>query len=239
MLTVFKREFKTYFTSVIGYVFFSLFMIFYGVAFYASIIGGETSGIASTGISNFFGFIYFVLIMLIPVLTMRLLSEERKQKTDQLLITSPISPTAIVLGKFFSAFAIYAIAVGSTIFFALITAVFGKLNVIEYIGMVIGILLIGAALIAVGEFISSLTENQVAAAFGTFGAIILTFVPVLLSNIISNKFLKTLFALISLHTRYQDFTSGLFDISNILFYVSFTAIFLFLTVRVMEKRRWS
>lgn len=239
MITVFKREFKTYFTSVIGYVFFALFMLFYGVAFYTSIIGGETSGFASTGMSNFFGFIYFVLILLVPVLTMRLLSEERKQKTDQLLLTSPITPTAIVLGKFFSAFAIYAIAVASTVFFALIVAATGSLNFVEYIGMAVGILLIGAALIAVGEFISSITVSQVVAAFATFGAIILTFVPVLLINIISSPLLQTVLGLISLHTRYTDFTSGLFDVSNILFYISFTAVFLFLTVRVMEKRRWS
>ena len=239
MLSIFKREFKNYFTSVIGYVFFTLFMIFYGVFFYISIVGGETSGIVSSGMSNFFGMIYIVLVLLIPVLTMCLLSEERKQKTDQLLLTSPVGLGEIVLGKFFSAFAIYSIAVGTTVFFALIIAAYGKLNFVEYIGMVVGILLIGAALIAVGEFISALTESQVVAAFATFGAIILTYVPVVLSSIVSSSLLKTLLGLISLHTRYTDFTSGLFDIGNILFYISFTAVFLFLTVRVMERRRWS
>lgn len=239
MLTIFKREFKTYFTSVIGYVFFTLFMIFYGVFFYVSIIGGEKSGIVSSGMSNFFGMIYFVLVLLVPVLTMRLLSEERKQKTDQLLLTSPVGLGQIVTGKFLSAFAIYSVAVGTTAFFAIVIAAHGKLNFVEYIGMVVGILLIGAALIAVGEFISALTESQVVAAFATFGAIVLTFVPVLLSSIVSSSLLKTLLGLISLHTRYTDFTSGIFDISNILFYISFTAVFLFLTVRVMERRRWS
>ncbi|MBR4439378.1 MAG: ABC transporter permease subunit [Clostridia bacterium] len=239
MAAIFKREFKNYFTSVIGYVFFTLFMIFYGVFFYVSIVGGEKSGVISSGMSNFFGFIYFVLVLLIPVLTMRLFSEERKQKTDQLLLTSPVGLGEIVIGKFLSAFAIYSIAVGTTAFFAIIIALFGKLDFVQYIGMVIGILLIGAALIAIGEFISALTESQVVAAFATFGAIILTFVPVFLSSIVSSSLLKTLLGLISLHSRYTDFTSGIFDLGNILFYLSFTAVFLFLTVRVTERRRWS
>ena len=239
MTAIFKREFKNYFTSVIGYVFFSLFMIFYGVFFYVSIIGGETSGILSSGMSNFFGTIYFVLVLLIPVLTMRLFSEERKQKTDQLLLTSPVGLGEIVVGKFLSAFAIYSIAVGTTGFFALIIACCGKLDLVEYIGMVVGILMIGASLIAVGEFISALTESQVVAAFATFGAILLTFVPNFLSSLVSSPLLKTLLGLVSLQTRYTDFTSGIFDLSNVLFYLSFTAVFLFLTVRVMERRRWS
>ena len=239
MAAIFKREFKNYFTSVIGYVFFTLFMIFYGVFFYVSIVGGEKSGVISSGMSNFFGFIYFVLVLLIPVLTMRLFSEERKQKTDQLLLTSPVGLGEIVIGKFLSAFAIYSIAVGTTAFFAIIIALFGKLDFVQYIGMVIGILLIGAALIAIGEFISALTESQVVAAFATFGAIILTYVTVFLSSIVSSSLLKTLLGLISLHSRYTDFTSGIFDLGNILFYLSFTAVFLFLTVRVTERRRWS
>lgn len=239
MITIFKREFKSYFTSVIGYVFFALFMLFYGLFFYMAIMGGETSGLISSGMSSFFSMIYLVLTLLIPVLTMRLFSEERKQKTDQILLTSPVNLSQIVLGKFFSAFAIYSIAVGSTIFVALIIAAFGTLNFVEYLGMVVGLLFIGAALIAVGSFISSLTESQVVAAFATFGAIIATFIPSFIASSVSSPFLSTLFRLISLQTRYTDFTSGIFDISNILFYLSFTGIFLFLTVRVLEKRRWS
>lgn len=239
MITIFKREFKAYFTSVIGYVFFALFMLFYGVFFYISIMGGETSGIISSGMSNFFGMIYIVLTLLVPVLTMRLFSEERKQKTDQILLTAPVNLSQIVLGKFFSAFVIYSIAVGSTIFFALTIAAFGTLNVVEYLGMLVGLLFIGAALIAIGAFISSLTESQVVAAFATFGAIIATFIPTFIASSISNSVLATILRLISLQTRYTDFTSGIFDVSNILFYLSFTGIFLFLTVRVLEKRRWS
>lgn len=239
MITIFKREFKSYFTSVIGYVFFALFMLFYGVFFYISIMGGETSGIISSGMSNFFGMIYIILTLLVPVLTMRLFSEERKQKTDQILLTAPVNLSQIVLGKFFSAFAIYSIAVGSTIFFALTIAAFGTLNVVEYLGMLVGLLFIGAALIAIGAFISSLTESQVVAAFATFGAIIATFIPSFIASSVSNSALATVFRLISLQTRYTDFTSGIFDVSNILFYLSFTGIFLFLTVRVLEKRRWS
>lgn len=239
MRAVFKREFKSYFTSPVGYIFYALFMIFYGIFFYLSIMGGETTSYNSSGLSNFFGMIYFVLLILIPVLTMRLFSEERKQKTDQLLITSPVSLTGITLGKFFSAFLIYFIAVASTIFFALVIAANGRLDIIEYFGMLVGLTFLGAAIIAVGEFISALTTSQVAAAFLTFGAIILTFVPTLLQTVVPTGFFRSLLEFISLHTRYTDFTSGLFDLSNILFYVSFSGIFIFLTIRKLEARRWS
>lgn len=239
MKAVFKREFKSYFTSPVGYIFYALFMIFYGVFFYLSIVGGEMTTYNSSGLSNFFGMIYFVLLILIPVLTMRLFSEERKQKTDQLLITSPVSLTGITLGKFFSAFLIYFIAVASSVFFALTIAANGTLNAVEYFGMVVGLTFVGAAIIAVGEFISALTTSQVAAAFLTFGAIILTFVPTLLQSVVPSGFFSSLLGFISLHSRYTDFTNGLFDLSNILFYISFSGIFLFLTVRKLESRRWS
>ena len=184
----------------------------------------------------------FLLIMFIlPILTMRLLSEDKKQKTDQLLLTAPVSLFSMVLGKYFAACIIYAMGLAVTVLYAIVLATFTVIEWAAIFGSIIGLLLMGMALIAVGMFISSLTENQVVAAIAGFVVMLLLYLVDSLASIISGlvPVAANILYGISFQQRYNTFAYGIFDFVSIFFFLSFAAVFIYLTVRVFEKRRWS
>lgn len=234
MYAIFKREFKTYFSSPLGYVFLAVFYVLAGLFF---VINNILSGTAN--MSGVFSSITIICIFLVPVLTMRLLSEDKKQKTDQLLLTSPVSLGNIVLGKFLAAFAIYAIGLSCTVVYAFVLAVFVNIEVWVIVGSLFGMLLLGASFIAIGMFISNLTENQLIAAVLSICVILGLYIVNSLSGVISNPILAALLSAISIYSRYINFSMGIFNMSDAIYYLSVAAIFGFLTVRVLEKRRWS
>ena len=177
---------------------------------------------------------------------MKLFSDEKKQKTDQLLLTSPVTLTSLVYGKFFATFFIYGIGVGITLVFSLILAAFNSVDWMVIIGNILGLLLIGAAIIAIGLLISSLTESQIVAIILTLAVSLFLLMMDMLASAISS--LMSLFGItvssdfansISISQRYNDFTSGILDISNVIFFVSIVVVFNFITVRILEKRRWN
>ena len=167
MKAIFRRELLAYFTSPLGYVFLSVFYIFAGIFLYFTCL---SSGVAD--LSNTFYFLFIILILLTPILTMRILSEEKKQKTDQLLLSSPVTLTGLVMGKFLAAFLVYALGVVITLVYAVVLSIFATLQWSVIIGNIVGLLLIGAAFIAIGIFVSSLTENQVTAAILTYASLL-------------------------------------------------------------------
>ena len=178
----------------------------------------------------------------VPILTMRLMSEERKQKTDQALLTAPVSLWGIVLGKFFAAFTIYALAFAPTFIFQLIFAAnisTYSVNWLIYISVLLGVLLYGAALISIGLFISSLTESQVVSAVLGIVASLLIGLMDSFASMFGNATVTKLVEYISFSARYETFSIGIIDISNIIFFVSIVGAFTFLTVRMLEKRRWA
>jgi len=234
MYAIFKREFKTYFSSPLGYVFLAVFYVLAGLFF---VLNNILSGTAN--MSGVFSSITIICIFLVPVLTMRLLSEDKKQKTDQLLLTSPVSLGNIVLGKFLAAFAIYAIGLSCTVVYAFVLAVFVNIEVWVIIGSLFGMLLLGASFIAIGMFISNLTENQLIAAVLSICIILGLYIVNSLNGVISNPILAALLSAISIYSRYINFSMGIFNMSDAIYYLSVAAIFGFLTVRVLEKRRWS
>jgi ABC-2 type transport system permease protein len=234
MYAIFKREFKTYFSSPLGYVFLAVFYVLAGLFF---VLNNILSGTAN--MSGVFSSITIICIFLVPVLTMRLLSEDKKQKTDQLLLTSPVSLGNIVLGKFLAAFAIYAIGLSCTVVYAFVLAVFVNIEVWVIVGSLFGMLLLGASFIAIGMFISNLTENQLIAAVLSICVILGLYIVNSLNGVISNPILAALLSAISIYSRYINFSMGIFNMSDAIYYLSVAAIFGFLTVRVLEKRRWS
>ena len=234
MYAIFKREFKTYFSSPLGYVFLAVFYVLSGLSFVLNNIFNGTANM-----SGVFSNITFFCIFLVPVLTMRLLSEDKKQKTDQLLLTSPVSLGNIVLGKFLAAFAIYAIGLSCTVVYAFVLAVFVNIEVWVIVGSLFGMLLLGASFIAIGMFISNLTENQLIAAVLSICIIFGLYIVNSLNGVISNPILAALLSAISIYSRYINFSMGIFNMSDAIYYLSVAAIFGFLTVRVLEKRRWS
>ena len=248
MFAIYKKELRSYFINPVGYVYVGVFLTVAALlCCYTTIISGTYN------VGNYFVYMIFALIILIPLLTMRLFSEERKLRTEQLLLTSPVSLSGMVLGKFFAALSLYAatLLVSCVNFIPLYAIAVdersGQTNNLtrigpvtgELVGCLISLLLIGAAFIAIGTFISALTENQLAAAIGTFGILLAMLGIGLLSSVIPWYPVRYVLGWFSILTRYSNFTNGFFDFAALFYYASVCFIFLFLTCRVLERRRYS
>ncbi|NLK27129.1 MAG: ABC transporter permease [Clostridiales bacterium] len=163
MLAIYKKELRSYFTSMIGYVFIAFFLVIIGIYFF---IYNLLFGLANFEIS--LNSITFIFILLVPVLTMRLMSEEKKQKTDQLLLTSPLSAGSIIMGKYLAVLTIFLIVIAIISSYPLIMSLYGSVPFGSAYASIIGFALLGSAYLAMGLFISSLTESQVVAAVISF-----------------------------------------------------------------------
>lgn len=234
MVAILKREFHSYFSSAIGYVFLAVFYFFASLFFASYNLTGNT-----TSMSNLFSSLIMVYVILIPILTMRLMCEEKKQKTDQLLLTSPVSLTGMVMGKFLAALSVFAMGLASTVVFALTMAAFVSVDTFVIFGNIVGMLLLAAALISIGLFISSMTESQIISAVGSICIILVLYLIGSFSSSVTNKILQTILSALSVSSRYTNFAMGIFNLGDAVYYFSIAAVFIFLTVRVLEKRRWS
>lgn len=234
MGAIFRREVLSYFTSPIGYIFLAAFYASSAVIF--SVVSLENG---STQLDSVFMNLMIILIVLIPILTMRTISEEKKNKTDQCLLTSPVSLFGIVAGKFLAAFLIYVLGVAITLVYAVVVSAFAAPDWTVILGNIVGLVLLGAAFIAVGIFCSSFTENQIVSAVVSFIALTMLYLFTTIGNLIPIEFVSNIFSKLSFLERYYGFTYGLFDLSNVLFFISATVVFLFLSVRVLERRRWA
>lgn len=234
MLAIYKREMRSFFTSVIGYVFLVLFLAVGGAIFCFT-----TLYAMSADVTSFYLFMMIFSGLMLPILTMKSFSEERKIRTEALLLTAPVPLWSMVLGKFFAAFTMFAgaILVNSLYFVFLVPYAVVKLPIL--LGNLLALLLVGMVFIAIGLFVSSLTENQLAAAIGTI-AIILGFLGIGLVNTLlpSGYWLRYVFDCISIFSRFQSYTNAYFDFASALYYLSVCAVFLYFTVRVYDRRRY-
>ena len=235
MSDIYKREMKAYFTGVIGYVFLVIFLAVGGALFcYTTLFS------MSADMTRFFLLMMIFSAVMLPLLTMKSFSEERKQKTEQLLLTSPVSIISIVMGKFLAAYTVFSGALLlNSLYFTLLYR-YAQVKTLTLIGNVIALLLVGMVFISVGIFVSSLTENQLSAAVGTV-AIILAFLGIGFINTLlpSSFWLRYVFDCLSVFTRFQTFTAGYLDLASLVYYLSVSAIFLYLTVRVYDRRRYN
>ena len=188
MFAIFKREFRAYFTSPLGYVFLAIFYAFSGLFFYIFALS-----VGSTDISSVFLMMFMVLMVFVPLLTMRLLSEDKKQKTDQLTLTAPVSLLSIVMGKFLAAYAIFAIGVAVMPVYGFVMSTFAKVSWLPIWGNTVGLLLLGGIFVSIGLFVSSLTENQMIAAIGSFFINLMILLMNTLKNALPNGFYRTCF----------------------------------------------
>lgn len=287
MTAIYKRELQSYFTSMTGYVF---------IAFMTAIIGIYFVILNLMNGAPYFAYslssLSFTFLVSVPVLTMRSMSEEMKNKTDQLLLTSPVSVGGIVLGKYLAMVTVFGIVSLLTCACPLIMSLYGgKIQLSDY-GSILAFFLMGCAAIALGMFISSLTESQIIACVGTFGVLLVLFLITNITNLMPKQsaasfagfvliFLalalgvysmtknwmmggivgvvliagaagvyfwkpelysgafQTIFNSFSLSDRFQNFVYQMFDVSAIVYYISFAAVFVFLTSQAVQKRRWS
>ena len=235
MFAIFKREMKGYFTGVMGYVFLVMFLAVAGIAFCAT-----TLFAMSSNVTTYFTIMMLLSAIMLPILTMKSFSEEKKGKTEQLLLTSPVSITAMVMGKFLASYAIFAAATVFTTLYFLILLPYAVLNVALLLGNMLALLMVGLVFIAIGIFVSSLTENQLSAAVGSIGIILALLVIGIIGTLLpQNYWLRFVFDAISIFTRFQTFTNGYFDLASVVYYFSVCAVFLYLTVRVFDRRRYN
>ena len=287
MKAIFKHELRQYFDSMTAYVFGAFLLLFIG-------IGSMLYNLRSA-VSNFefvLSFASIVFVVIVPVLTMRTMAEERKQKTDQLLYALPVSTTQVVLGKYLALLVVFAIPLCFVALYPLLFSRFGEVYLPTAYGSLFAFFLLGAALMALGLFLSSLTDSQGMAAGLGVGTILLNYYSVSLSEYVSSTAVGTLIAFavliaclvllirsltrndllaacvglvgfaglvgvylldktalegllpsimktLSLFSRFSVFVNGVFDLTGVVYYVSFIAFFLFLAVQSMEKRRYN
>jgi len=237
MTAILKRELYSYFISPVGYIFITVFLLVSGAIFTFTNIQGNAADI-----SFYFMCIIFSFIVLIPLLTMRSLSEERKTKTEQMLLTAPVSLTGMIFAKFLAAFVLFCstVLVSCLNFYVLYryAETPGQTNSAVLVGNVISILLIGAAFIAIGMFISAMTEDQLTAAVVSIATLLFLLLSGTFSGAIGNAIVRYILDFVSIFSRFSAFTYGIFDISSLIYYASIVVIFLFLTIRIYEMRRW-
>jgi ABC-2 type transport system permease protein len=234
MWAILKRESRAYYRTPQGFVIVAAMFFFSGYFFYSYNLQQNT-----TDMSNVFSELFSVVLFLTPILTMRLFSEEKRLKIDQQLLTSPVTRTGIVLGKYFAAVGVYFTAILSTIIAALVMSLFSRPDWPVIIGNFAGLFLLGMTLIAICAFLSSLTESQLIAAVTSFVVSLFLFVIDYLAYSVKSPFLQELLWNLSFNNRYHPFTLGIFELQNVVFFLSVSAMFLSFTVAVLDRKRWS
>jgi ABC-2 type transport system permease protein len=223
MLAVIKKEFKSYFLSPIGYVFIGLFLVMFSIFFYTDVVAYSTTN---------FEYIFYsgatVLTFIVPILTMRTFAEERKTGTEQLLMTSPLSITSIVLAKFIAASLIIVITELCTLMYFAILCYFGMPSISTAFATMLGFLLLAMSYISFGMLASSITENQIIAGVITIGFFILSWFLPNFSDVFSNFSLINIFA---------KFVYGQIDIADTVTLVTFTVLCLLITITILQRRK--
>lgn len=235
MKAIYKKELQSYFHSFLGPLFIGAFLLLLGIYFavYDLFMGYPYIGYALSSVT-------FLFLIAIPVLCMKILAEERHQKTDQLILTSPVSVTGIVLGKFLALATIFAIPVGLVSLYPVVMSFFGTVDIGKSYLAVFGFLLYGLASIAVCVFISSLTESQVIAAVVSFGVLFFGYIVNGLCSMISstgNLFTRFL-SVFDMSERFSNLLNGSFHLTSVLYYLSVIVLALILTVQSIQKRRY-
>ena len=287
MTAIYKREVKSFLTSMIGYVFIAFLLAVAGIYFSAYHLQG-----LYTQFSYTLQGMLFVFLIAVPILSMRVLAEERKTRTDQLLLTSPVSVSGIVLGKYLALVTIFLIPVFILMLYPLILTQFGAVSLKMAYTALLGFFLLGCSFLSIGLFLSSVTESQVIAAVLTFAVLltcylsqgIVSFFPetasssfitflllgavlalvlhymtrhallsvitfaaaegvlillYILNSSVYEGLIQSLFNILDITAPFYEFSSGLLDLTRIVYYLSVILIFLFLTVQSIQKRRWS
>lgn len=232
-LAIAWKETKSYFSTPMAYVVGAMFLVLTGIFFVFDV----TRPFAEASVRSFINWASFFTLFLSPLLTMRLLAEEQKLGTLELLLTAPVRDWEVVLGKYFASLIILVVTLALTSYYVLLLYAFGDPDTGPVLSAYLGLLLFGATTLAVGLLASSLSGNQIVAAVVGM-AILLTMaftdrVAALVSGVTQDVLNG-----ISMNAHFGDFTRGVIDTSHVVYYISLAAVFLFLTVRSLETRRW-
>ena len=234
MKAIIKKELRLYFATPAAYVFVGIF-----VCVSALLFSVFNLMYANASISVIFSKLPYVFVIMIPILTMRLMAEERALKTDQLLLTAPISVSAIVWGKFVAALAVFGIAMAIMLMYPVILSFYSEVEWGIVVTNYLGFFLMGAAFTAIGIFISSLTENQLISAIVTIAVLFAAFIVSYMVDSTGIKVIDIALSVVSVPKHFDTFFIGIIDFAEIIYYLSIASVFLILTVSRTEKRRIS
>ncbi len=234
MLAIFRREFRCYFLTPVGYVYLGIFMGIGGLVFALNNLVSLNSDL-----SQFFAMMSYVWMLLTPILVMRLIAGERKNMTDQLLMTAPVTEYQIVLGKYLAAVMVLFISIGLSLIFPLLVLLQGRIYPMELITLYLGFSSQGCAFIAFDLMISSFSRNPVTAAVTTFGANLFLWLSTIATSSSSSSIVQGLNSYLSLYDRFSPFLMGQLSIANMLFFIIFSMVCLFLTTQIIHSRRWA
>ena len=233
MLSIWKRELQGYFFTPVGYVFMGVFTTLASVFFFLTIMKSRSSDLLS-----FIGTMSYLWMLLCPVLTMRLLAEEKQKRTDQLLLTSPVSLPGVVLGKYLAAVTVMGMTVLLTGLFVIIVALYGQVDPGELLVGYLGFVLQGCAFIALDLFISGCTSNQVTAVVAAFGANFVVWMLDLIQSAVNIDWVNGLLSFFSLYERTEPFLMGQLSFASVGYDLSFAAAFIALTIHLLDARRY-
>jgi len=254
-LAIYNKEMRSYFVSPVAYVIAGVFLFLSGYLFRNILMQfnfwclqfSQQQGMAGMGmptlnlnemvVTQFFAVMDFIWLMVVPMLTMRLIAEEKKSGTIELLMTSPLSTAEIILGKFFACFTLYTLIVALTLVFCAILEIYGEPDWGPIFTAYLGYLLLGGTFIGVGLLASSLTENQIVAVMLSFGLLLLLWLIDWSASFAGPTAAKIL-QYVSIIQHLRDFQRGVIDTKDVIFYLSFIFFSLFLTSRIIESRRW-
>ena len=233
MGAVFKREMRAYFTMPIGYIVIAVMLLLTGMYF------SYMCQSSYANITFVFSSISSIALLISPIITMRLFSEDRKQKVDQALFTAPVKLISIVLGKFFAAISLFMLPLTITLVYQIILSFVADVNWLLYLSDLLGMALMGGAILSIGIFISALTESQMIA--GIFGIGVSFFIMQIdyFSSAVNAEWFTKFCTSISFIARFNAFASGKFDFSNVIFFLSVVTLFLYFTHLVLDKKRWA
>ncbi|MEE3261539.1 MAG: ABC transporter permease [Candidatus Latescibacterota bacterium] len=252
---IYTKELRSYFVSPVAYVIAGVFLFLSGYLFRNILMqfnfwciqfsqraqfmqgGMPNLNLNEMVVTQFFGVMDFIWLLVVPMLTMRLLAEEKKNGTMELLMTSPISTVEILLGKFFACFTLYMTIVALTLVYCGILELYGDPDWGPIWSAYLGYLLLGGTFIGVGMLASSVTENQIVAVLLAFGALLMLWLIDWSASFAGPTAAKVL-QYLSIIQHLQDFQRGVIDTSDVVFYLSFIFFSLFVTTRVLESRRW-
>ena len=232
MCAIYKKELRAYLTSMTGYIFMAVLLAVTSLYYVANCLVGGYPVFGAV-----LSAVYFVLLIIVPVLTMRSMAEEKRQKTDQLLMTAPVSLWKIVLGKYLAMVTIFLIPMAILCLYPLILLQFGSVSLPMAYTAILGYTLFGAACLGIGLFLSALTESQVIAAVLTFGVLFFLNMASGIANVIgASGVLASVLNALCIYQPFINFVQGIFDLSGVLYYVTVIILSLFLTVQLMQKK---
>ena len=234
VMSIFKREFKAYFLSPIAYIFITVYLIATTFLFFQGFFIVDQADMR-----GYFGILPWIFLFFIPAITMRTWAEEKKMKTLELLLTWPISDVEVVIGKFLSSFSLLVIVLLLSLTIPISIALIGHPDVGQIVGQYIGSLLMGAAYLAIGLWVSSLTENQIVAfILGVVFTFILFIIGHPFITMVLPSALVPLFTYIGLNSHFESIGRGVIDSRDIIYYLSVVGFFLFLNVCTISSRKW-